>query len=873
MVPAAPQHALLVYLGILLASTASAWIVDTSRLSRDAASGIEPATHIPGPSSTFQYFHLIDSDSDGRISLAELQDMVAFMWNDHDQSDRARATFGVAHPTDFIATYDADGDGLLSIAEFSMSMDEVKPDINASQCARMKTHLDTCKTHQILKCSSYLNTAEQMCRMNHRNVIEQCILSSPCGSICDCVAQAEKAAHGQSVLALEYPDGHQEYFSGVALRGANTSALGVHQPEKRFFFLFLGLVIAAIINISVSAALLSASEIVANTGRQVSFMDFDIWNSDSKDPPPSCSVYVFWSRQCGAIGSGSARGCSDGGSRLYGNSCKDHFRYGSRGCGFLGLGCRSLCYAVNDQGCPCSIFDNWLEQDNVNYPGNDIESIHVEKISDCRNGCGSNPACLAFVIPPPDGTDGQVNCFMKGALGSFTASSGVTSFLKIATNTKTCPSSLVGADDQFGIFNRRDVGNDLALRVDENGIGKAFPFDPNDPRYLIIATFITVLYRQFWINQEQVQRTSFQTTLNAIGAMNLVPDPAEPVAQTANPRWRPSDGWRILNIFRAIMAQARTSNSPVTAVLAQQGQAANSLDVALFPQAIRQLFQANEAAIANNGQAWAGATGSTTAYPGVLTTHAGPSNLGFYQRGAAGPFSLEAAFIFATQLAGINWVQYNNQLARNRVRRATFWLNAIVPRGTGAQAVPQCLRQYTEGQEFSNDPGQSRRLGYLARAGAATGDIGAGIYFVLDVDGQNDINVNPTRNVFIFAMHTIDPRSRINVPNAAALRNLQYQTYTPESVRPGATPNGPPAGPTPRAQQRFFAHGHAAWVPFNQIQAFLEQDPNGAQVEFPVYTEIVGSHIYILSEDENNIWPRSDYLKDDRDGGKKHDEL
>jgi hypothetical protein len=109
MVPAAPQHALLVYLGILLASTASAWIVDTSRLSRDAASGIEPATHIPGPSSTFQYFHLIDSDSDGRISLAELQDMVAFMWNDHDQSDRARATFGVAHPTDFIATYDADG--------------------------------------------------------------------------------------------------------------------------------------------------------------------------------------------------------------------------------------------------------------------------------------------------------------------------------------------------------------------------------------------------------------------------------------------------------------------------------------------------------------------------------------------------------------------------------------------------------------------------------------------------------------------------------------------------------------------------------------------------------------------------------------------
>ncbi|KAK7042978.1 hypothetical protein VNI00_008715 [Paramarasmius palmivorus] len=824
-----------------------------------------------GQLSTDDAFRVIDSNKDGKLSVLELQEAASFTWNDVEASNRARITFNLAHPADFVLTYDIDGDGELSKEEFLEPMNELQLR-SSSECKPISDRLDSCKTHETIKCSAYLNTAEHMCRLNHRNVIEQCILSSSCGSICNCIAQAERAAHGESVLVLQHPDGHEEYGSSLLVANS-TFALGHHYPEKRLFFLFLGLIVAEILNIAIAAALISASEIQEATGREVGFMDFDVWDSGSSNPPPKCSVYVYWSTQCGAIGTGKARGCSHDGTRLYKNSCKDHFRYGSRGCGFLDLGCRSLCYAVNDEGCPCSYFDNWRQQDNTDFPGNDLEKLHVQKLSDCRSACASSPSCLAFVVPPSDGTEDQTNCYLKEKLGSFKKSTGTTSFIKVLSNAKTCPTSLVG--DDFGIFDRRGQSepvNALVPRIDDNGINnKAFPFDPTDITFVVIARFLQALYRQYWINREQVQRTSFETTLTAIGNRDLTPLNGEPVANAANPRWRVSDGWRAINVFRNLLNAAGNSNTPVADWLGRQPtSSSDNLERAAMPQALRDLFIANEQAINNGDLPWAGRDSRRTAYPGVNALHGGGSNLGYYQGGAIGPFPMEGAFVMATQLAGINW----REMAQRNLRRPVFWLNAIVPRPPGDQGVPQCLRQYADGHEF--DPQRSRIMGFMLRDGEAAGGPREGFYVVIDVDGEQDVNTNPDRNVFVFVVHTIDPHSRINVPNANNLRNLQYTQFNPSSS-PDAAPRGPGADDPDNnraAQQRFFAHAHAGYFPWRRISEFMNQDPaSSTRVGFPGYVQIGSFHIYINSENENdNIHPRGKYLGDDN-GGRKHDEL
>ncbi|KAF5337645.1 hypothetical protein D9758_013019 [Tetrapyrgos nigripes] len=801
------------------------------RCSSDALKISRSPSYSPtsGQLSLHDAFQIIDSDNDEFITVSELYEVAGFHWSDIEAANRARITFNLAHPIDFVSAYDTDGDGQLSKEEFAVPMQEVQLR-TSSECRHLSERLDTCKTSQTLKCSAYLNAAEYMCRLDHRNIIEQCILNSPCASICDCVAQAEKAAHGKATLVLQYPDGSQE-FSSDSLLVANSTEVG--HPQKRFFFLFLGLVIATILNIAVTSALISISEIQQQTGVEVGFMNFNVWDSGSGDPPPSCSVYVFWSTSCGAILSSKARGCSDGGTRLYQNSCKDHFRYGSRGCGFLDLGCRSLCYAINDNGCPCSIFDRWTEQDNIDYPGNDIETLHVAHLSDCRTACASSPQCLAFVVPPSDGTENQINCFLKGELGSFKKSTGSVSFLKILANEKTCPNSLVGPDGDIGIFDRRREmslpKNALIPRISDDDInGKAFPFDRTDATFLIIARFLQALYQagSLWINREQVQRTSLQATLTPIGNNQLTPLAGEPVASADNPRWRVSDGWRVINVYRNLLNNGGNSNTPVASFVNGQPTSDNDdLNRAVMPTALRTLFIANEQTIINGQLPWAGADGGSTAgYPGVQAVHGGGSNLGYYQGGSIGPMPLEAAFIMATQLAGINFRTMAQRIAQEmqdsgRPRfRALHWLNAIVPRGPGDPGIPTCLREYREGREFTEN---GRILGFMSRDGDATGGPREGFYVIIDVDGQNNVEANPDRNVLVFAVHTIDPHSRINVPNQNTLRNLQYTTFDPN-----ASPDARPDGPSRQAQQRFFAHAHAGLLTWAQIRDFMNQGPD-----------------------------------------------
>ncbi|PPR04790.1 hypothetical protein CVT24_007106 [Panaeolus cyanescens] len=868
----------IVFLSLLnaLAPCISALKLSSSSIQRLGRRSLDKSYPKTSPTDVF---NLIDSNDDGKISLSELHKASDFGWDDDKASHRARVTLGITHPFQFIQEFDADGDGQLTFNEFVVSFEELpsQPSPEATEtCAAIQMRLDSCKTSEILRCGSYLDMAQNICHMGHDNVVQHCILSSPCGSICSCVQNAEKAAHGEVAFVLQRPDGLQERVSDIAVR-VNSTEVGQHQPQKRVFWIFLGLAILHIANIAMAAMMLAHGEMVKNMGREVKNLDFHVW--DRSGSPPTCAAYVFWSGSCGAIHSGGARSCTDGGTRLYSNSCKDHFRHGSQSCGWGGFGCKSLCYAVNHKGCPCSMVDNWTQQDDIDYPGNDLQSLHVDQVSDCRTACASSQQCVAYVVPPPNGNDNQINCYLKNALGSFKKRDGMTSFLKISTDQKTCPTDL-GGTDNFGIYERREsqmldglttvTGTDLVKRADE--IQKFWPFAANDLTYLIVARFLAALYNQYWINQEQLARTTFGAVLTSIGARNLVPENGEPVSQTANPRWRVNEGWRLANVFRALVHHAETSTTPVAAFLTQQG--TETLSERLFPTFIRTLLTNNEAAIHASTLTWAGARSSTDPFPGVNSAHAGvrglnssPGNrLGYYQGGAMGPFSLEAAFILATQMAGINW----NTIRTNAVaaRRPPFWINGIIPQVPGGDFLTTCLAQYRDGHEFSTLPNDSRRAGFLHQAGSATGDPRAGIYFVIDVDGVRNVNTNPNRNVFVFSMHTMDPHSRINVPNA---NSLNTPTYT--QMTPGVQADEPARGPSNQAQQRFMAHAHAAWIPYSSLSAFMNQDPNASPVNgFPGYSQIGAFHLYIFTEDSNG-WPRNDYLNQDTNNPPDHDEV
>ncbi|EEB94792.1 hypothetical protein MPER_06337 [Moniliophthora perniciosa FA553] len=68
-----------------------------------------------GQLSTDEAFRVIDSNKDGKITVIELQEAAAFMWKDLEASNRARITFDLSHPADFIRSYDLDGDDALLV--------------------------------------------------------------------------------------------------------------------------------------------------------------------------------------------------------------------------------------------------------------------------------------------------------------------------------------------------------------------------------------------------------------------------------------------------------------------------------------------------------------------------------------------------------------------------------------------------------------------------------------------------------------------------------------------------------------------------------------------------------------------------------------
>ncbi|KDN33658.1 hypothetical protein RSAG8_13251, partial [Rhizoctonia solani AG-8 WAC10335] len=136
----------------------------------------------------------------------------------------------------------------------------------------------------------------------------------------------------------------------------------------------------------------------------LSYLDVRYW--DGKGNPPSCAAYMYWSSNCGAIGSGHAKSCSNGGERVFGSSCVTHFHKGSAGCGFLG--CKSLCYNYNLNDCDCNALEYTAERD-TEYTDTPASTTNEVGVAACRGKCGSMTGCVGFSVSPGN-SDTTLTC-------------------------------------------------------------------------------------------------------------------------------------------------------------------------------------------------------------------------------------------------------------------------------------------------------------------------------------------------------------------------------------------------------------------------------------------------------------------------------
>ncbi|KAI0084029.1 hypothetical protein BDY19DRAFT_998005 [Irpex rosettiformis] len=397
-----------------------------------------------------------------------------------------------------------------------------------------------------------------------------------------------------------------------------------------------------------------------------------------------------------------------------------------------------------------------------------------------------------------------------------------------------------------------------------------FPFDSTSTGYTSIPQFVKNLYLgdgdyKPWINNTPARLgTDFPWMVTRLGDKDLVPDPTanppEPVKVTTNPRWRWADCWRPLNAYKIFLtrnAAQATGNGLVIDELIK-ALPSGDLTTALFPTDVKNLLLANEKAIVNSNKNWVGYPASSrptqyTPFDGVKVTHAGTtSGAAFKQTNPVGPMSLDATFILATQLAGINWKTVRAQIGSSQLQAGVYWAGAITPEKKDDQLI----------REKRKAPLTERTMGYVSRPQSpnmAKGSPDTGFYVVLDIDPKIDGYNNPNKNVFVFAAHLIDQHSRVYIKNTASLRNLAYATpYQPGKGSPPQIPS------TNKGEDvRFYAHAHAAVMPYTTWMNWIGQDikPGQKGEPMPNYIQIGEMHLYFLLEDEHDVWPRSAYLK------------
>ncbi|KAG8695890.1 hypothetical protein FRC09_008867, partial [Ceratobasidium sp. 395] len=365
----------------------------------------------------------------------------------------------------------------------------------------------------------------------------------------------------------------------------------------------------------------------------------------------------------------------------------------------------------------------------------------------------------------------RANCFLKTAQRQTQTVDGSTVFFKRDANVNCgAPTSVSGVpynDDWYststGTDRRSLIESGHSALVPRAHKGEVpFPFDGSIQGMLTLAA-IGVIYQRILAELTWRNNPFIQAPIGTTRAATNGPGPGRPesdrlpyLVNTRLPQWRPTEiGYRVNTMFRNIINVAMTQNvdDPVARWLntnpsTTEGQRAQ------FPDSVRQLLLDNSARVHDlsrgNGVTWIGQNQRFT--PGGLTapfagTVAGyDQRMTFYQRGNAGPFSLEAAFLMATQLAGINF----RAVARSYQNNPAGWWMGVMTIG---QTARECLQEHDTADVPTRTYGR-----FESNPGSTEHDPRAGTYMAFDLDPDLP-NDDPNHNVFVFVVHALDANS------------------------------------------------------------------------------------------------------------------
>ncbi|KAG8720993.1 hypothetical protein FRC08_016463 [Ceratobasidium sp. 394] len=261
----------------------------------------------------------------------------------------------------------------------------------------------------------------------------------------------------------------------------------------------------------------------------------------------------------------------------------------------------------------------------------------------------------------------------------------------------------------------------------------------------------------FEYNRTLNQRVRTDLLYQSLTAMNLRfigdaavvnggtrPGNAPFVSRPAMPKWYPTElGYRI----------TATTQVPT-------GQ---PIQTAQYPDTVRNLITTNSARIHTGGlgKTWIGMNKVfpdkyTPPYPNIQVGY--DTRMTMWQSGGAGPFSVEAAFIIATQVAGVNFKAVAKAIQQSG-KIETWWTGVLMP-GRNVRAF-QCFNEQAiaSGERLYGNP--------MAKPDA------------------ND------HNVFVMIIHAMDANSVYQIANDNYLRNVVLTPYTPSQGKSDAKFWGP----------------------------------------------------------------------------------
>ncbi|KAE8243541.1 hypothetical protein A4X06_0g6247 [Tilletia controversa] len=817
------------------------------------------------------WFQVLDQDADGFVTLDELESILSMNWESPQAAYTARRAFALPEPVELLEALDRDGDDRISreeLANLLRARKRTAPEV----CSALRLKSETCQSRHLLQCSGYLPAAEAACRNGHDNLIQKCIENHPCDEICSCIRSVEQAALGRADLHSTETSLSIKRELQVVRGGPHRHGIGHH---KRLLPALFAAALAALLEIDLAALLVAVGAALYQVQYFYSFRFTSVtfWDPNGGKPPPACSTYLFWSRSCGAIMSEGSHRCDPQGTRVYGHSCWDHFRYGSRGCGFLNLGCKSLCANVNADGCPCSLVNNYDMQADVSYPGTVYSTVDISAPSACADLCNKDTTCVLFEIPPLTADHKSPQCLLKSSADSPVTLTGTTSFVKKSALSSGCKgniqfSSGKAGDDWFADgsspvrrrgeadLDSREFLEEEKLRTDlvpvqSRGFGPPGKTTFASPNAILeLAALVVFLYSRTQPNMNG--DPVFQTLAGSGGDIwpfyrwTNVDNTNRPEVTNTN-----TGGWnwaeitqRLLNAYRRFVIDAGVLPS------IPANPAAGSAAARLIPPSLRSIIAANAGQITGS-QTWPYRgvfAGTPTAYANIQIAQA--ANVGFFQSGGVGPTSLEGAFILALQVAGVNFgaVRSALQAAQRQGNAGGDYTSSMLSGNIGNQfsmCIPAFLRstgtERTMGQYSCNTADSPRRVPQN------------GVYFTLDLDP--DLAYDPNRNILIFAVHTTDPEARIRLTNNNAAMN--NPTFTGR-LASGSLPANPGSS---GGEVRNLAHAHVGLITQQQLSDF-NNNPRPGQ-DFPRYREIVGFHFY-LNPEESATDPRQQYR--DQDG-------